>query len=75
MRALNIADFSDLLAKPLEAERDEEEDRLVSIKGKSKPGNNTNNEEEKKNNQDGLPKCWHCLGYHYNRNFPVLQKN
>ena len=77
MRAHNIVDFSDLLSKALQAERDEEEENQSSGKGKSSttPASSKNGEPKKRESRTGPPKCWHCPDFHFHRNCPVLKKN
>ena len=77
MRAHTIVDFSNLLSKALQAERDEEEENQASGKTKSSsaPAPNKNGEIKRKENQTGPPKCWHCPDYHFHWDCPVLNKN
>ncbi|KAL7298882.1 hypothetical protein TKK_0007990 [Trichogramma kaykai] len=66
LRPHTINDFATLLTKAQEVESDEAAEKNTST-NKPKPKDSEQPKEKKKQ----LPKCWHCEGYHYNRDCPT----
>ncbi|KAL7296569.1 hypothetical protein TKK_0010000 [Trichogramma kaykai] len=66
LRPHTINDFATLLTKAQEVESDEAAEKNATT---SKPKSKDSEQPKEKKKQ--LPKCWHCEGYHYNRDCPT----
>lgn len=73
MRAHNFADFSELLAKALEAERDEEEEQPPAKPKAKKEATEEKTKPPASQKEQSIPKCWHCPEKHWHKDCPVLQ--